>query len=300
MTRIASLVPSATETLFALGLGGSVVAVTHECDFPAQARERPQLTATVLGELTDAAEIDAAVRARVARGEPLYKLNEQALATAAPDVIVTQALCPVCAVSHEDVVSVASRLPGRPVVVATDPSTLGAVLDEIERVAAACDAERAGQELRQRLDRRLEAVSEAVDGKPRPRVAVLEWLDPVYAAGHWVPEMVEAAGGIDVLARPGEDSRVVTWDEVAAADPNVVVVGPCGLDAAAALAAARQHESSFAALNAGAIVAVDAAASFSRPGPRLVDGIETLAAILHPDAGVAARLEWAAVGVRPA
>jgi iron complex transport system substrate-binding protein len=292
MTRIASLVPSATETLFALGLGDAVVAVTHECNHPPAARGLTQLTATVIEPGLGEREIDDAVRERVERGEALYTLDEEALAASAPDVIVTQAVCPVCAVSHEDVVAVAARLPGSPAVVSTDPSTLADVLDEVERVGEACGATAAGRGLRRELEGRIETVGEAVSGLPRPRVAVLEWLDPVYAAGHWVPEMVAAAGAVDVLAKPGESSRVVTWEEVVKAAPEVVVVAPCGFDAASALEAARNHERELQALGAPT-VAVDAAASFSRPGPRLVDGIETLAAILHPGAGVAATLEWA-------
>ena len=291
MTRIASLVPSATEMLFALGLGDQVVAVTHECDYPSAAHGLPKLTATVLDSALNEAEIDAAVRERVERGEALYSLDQQRLASVAPEVIVTQAVCPVCAVSHDDVVAVAARLPGRPSVVSTDPSTLVDVLDEVERVAEACGYAAAGRTLRAGLEARIEAVEGAVSGRERPRVAVLEWLDPVYAAGHWVPEMVEAAGGVDVLAEPGQRSRVVQWEEVRAAAPDVVVVAPCGFNAAAALEASRAHESDLGALGATSIVAVDAAASFSRPGPRLVDGIETLATILHPNLSLPAPLE---------
>ena len=295
MTRIASLVPSATETLFALGLGDQVVAVTHECDYPAGARERPRLTASVLDPSLGPAEIDAAVADRVSRGEALYTLDEVRLAEAAPDVIITQAVCPVCAVSHDDVVAVAARLPGRPRVVATDPSNLDDVLDEVERIAAACGAAAAGPRLREQLNTRIGAVRAAVAGRPRSRVAVLEWLDPVYAAGHWVPEMVDLAGGIDVLARPRDRSKVISWDDLAGAAPEVVVVAPCGFDAGQAAASAAEHLAPLAAAGASKVAAVDAAASFSRPGPRLVDGIETLAAILHPQAGIAATLDWSAL-----
>lgn len=294
--RIASLVPSATEMAFALGLGEEVVAVTHECDHPPDARRRPRLTASVLEPGLDEVEIDAAVRERVERGEALYTLDAETLAAARPDVVLTQALCPVCAVSHDDVVAIAAELPGPPAVVSTNPSTLTEVLADAERIAAACERSVAGRELRSRLEARIERVRQAVAGRSRPRVAVLEWLDPVYAAGHWVPEMIEAAGGVDILAAPGDRSEVVDWADVAAARPDLILVAPCGLDAPAAAGAAERHLDSLGRLGAERIVATDAAASFSRPGPRLIDGIETVAAILHPGQLPPAPLDWLEVG----
>lgn len=285
--RIANLVPSATEMCFALGVGEEVVAVTHECDHPAEARALPQLTRTVLPPGLDAAGIDRAVRERTEAGEALYELDESRLAELAVDLIVTQAVCAVCAVSYDDVVTVAERLPGTPDVLSLDPSTLGDVLDDAVRLGEATGRPELGEDLRDRLRARIEAVSAAVAGLPRPRVAALEWLDPVYVAGHWVPEMIDAAGGIDALARAGEHSRVVTWEEVREAEPDVVVVMPCGLYCDEALAEAKLHIADLRALGADSIHAVDAAASFSRPGPRLADGVELLGAILHPEAGVA-------------
>ncbi len=285
--RIANLVPSATEMCFALGVGDQVVAVTHECDHPSEVLALPQLTRTVLPPDLDAAGIDRAVRQRTEAGEALYELDEARLAELEVDLIVTQAVCAVCAVSYDDVVTVAGRLPGRPEVLSLDPLTLDQVLEDAIRLGEAAGRPELGQRLRDRLDGRIEAVRAAVEGKPRPRVAALEWLDPVYAAGHWVPEMIEAAGGVDVLARPGERSRVVSWQEVRDAEPDLVVVMPCGLYCDEASAEARRHLDELAGLGAGSIHAVDAAASFSRPGPRLADGVELLAALLHPDAEVA-------------
>jgi iron complex transport system substrate-binding protein len=280
--RIASLVPSATEQLFALGLGDHVVAVTHECDYPPGVEQLPHLTRSVIPEGLPAAEIDAAVRERTSRGEALYELDEPTLEELDVDLIVTQAVCEVCAVSFDDVRAVAERLPTHPRVISLDPATLGVVLADVARLAEAADAEAAGTRLTEEAGARIEAVERAVAGAPRPRVAALEWLDPVYVGGHWVPQMIELAGGEDVLGLPGERSRTVEWDEVEAASPEVVVAMPCGYYAEQAAAEAVRHRERLAALGAR-VVAVDAAAYFSRPGPRLVDGVELLGHLLHPD-----------------
>jgi iron complex transport system substrate-binding protein len=280
--RIASLVPSATEALFALGLGDSVVAVTHECDHPPTAARLPRLTSSVIGEGLAPAEIDARVREVTARGESLYRLDGETLRELAPDLIVTQALCAVCAVSYDDVCTVAAELPGSPAVLSLDPETLDEVLEDLIRLADAAGEPERGRRLLAELRARLAAIDEAVAGAPRPRVAALEWLDPIYAGGHWVPEMVARAGGEDVLGRAGEKSKVVAWDAVAAAAPEVAVVMPCGLYVAEAAAQARAEGERLRSLGARRVVAVDAASSFSRPGPRLVDGVELLAHLLHP------------------
>ena len=282
--RIASLVPSATEALFALGLGESVVAVTHECDHPPAATALPRLTSSVLPDGLGPAEIDARVREVIGRGEALYRLDEERLAPLAPDLIVTQSLCAVCAVSLDDVRAVAERLPSRPRVISLDPETLGEVLEDLPRLAHAAGERVTGERLHRELSARLAAVSEATARRPRPRVAALEWLDPVYVGGHWVPEMIALAGGEDVLGESGGRSRVVGWDELAASYPDVVVVMPCGLYADEAAAQARAHAGRLGALGAERVFAVDAASSFSRPGPRLVDGVELLGHLLHPDA----------------
>ncbi len=299
--RIASLVPSATEALFAIGLGDSVVAVTHECDHPAAVARLPKLTSSVIEEGLPPAEIDARVREVTAAGESLYGLDEARLAEVEPDLIVTQALCAVCAVSFDDVRAVAARLPSSPAVISLDPETLDEVLDDLVRLADATGARGRGVRLRGELATRLDRVRAAVAGSSGPRVAALEWLDPVYAGGHWVPEMVALAGGEDVLGEPGRKSRVVGWDEVRTARPEMIVVMPCGLYADEAASQARAHADHLSSLGADQVIAVDAASSFSRPGPRLVDGVELLAHLLHPGAvgepaGIAYERLWQSAG----
>ncbi len=280
--RIASLVPSATEMLFALGLGDRVVAVTHECDYPPGAEQLPHLTRSVIPEGLDAAGIDAAVRERTSRGESLYELDEDVLTQLDVDLIVTQAVCEVCAVSFDDVRAVAERLPTEPEVISLDPSTLGEVLADVPRLAQAAGVPEAGDQLAAELGERLEAVEHAVEGASRPRVAALEWLDPLFVGGHWVPQMIELAGGEDVLGLPGEKSRTAEWGELEAAVPEIVVSMPCGYYAEQAAAETIRWRRHLAQLGAR-VYAVDAAAYFSRPGPRLVDGVELLGHLLHPE-----------------
>lgn len=281
--RIASLVPSATEMLFALGLGDQVVAVTHECDYPPEAAGKPHLTRSLVPAGLSAGEIDAAVRRLAGEGRHLYELDEPALAELEVNLIVTQAVCEVCAVSYDDVVAVAKRLPSRPRVVSLDPSNLAEVLADVPRLGEAAGVADRAARLRADLERRLETVRRAVEGADRPTVLALEWLDPPFIGGHWVPEMIEIAGGEDVLGVAGRKSRTAEWDEIAAAKPEVVVAMPCGWDARQARSEVEGHARDLAAVGADRIWAVDAAASFSRPGPRLVEGTELLAHLLHPD-----------------
>ena len=281
--RIASLVPSATEMLFALGLGGDVVAVTHECDHPPEARELPHLTSTVLPEGLSAGEIDAAVKSIVGEGKALYRLDAEKLAALAPDLIVTQAVCDVCAVSFEDVVEVAARLPGRPRVLQQDPSSLDEVLADLARLGEAAGIERRALELRGELEARLGTVRSAVAGARPVRAIALEWLDPPFVGGHWLPEMIGLAGGVDVAGPPGAKSPEVSWAQLTSLAPEVVVVMPCGMHAEASRAQAGEHWDRIERLGASRIFAVDAASTYSRPGPRLVDGVELLAHLLHPD-----------------
>jgi iron complex transport system substrate-binding protein len=281
--RIVSLVPSATEMLFALGVGDEVTAVTHECDHPAQARDLPRVTRDIIGPGLAPAEIDRAVRMLTEQGRSIYELDEAALARLQPDLIVTQALCAVCAVSYDDVRSIAERLDSQPQVVSLDPHTLGEVLGDVRTLAQATDAKDAGVELVQDAASRIDRVRLAVRAAQPVRVAALEWLDPVFVAGHWTPQLIEYAGGVDVLGLPGEHSEQRSWDEVRAAEPEVVVVMPCGYDAERALAEAESYADELASLGARRVVAVDAAAYFSRPGPRLIEGLELLGHVLHPD-----------------
>jgi iron complex transport system substrate-binding protein len=280
--RIASLVPSATEMLFALGLGEEVVGVTHECDFPPAAADLPHLTATVLPEGLSAGQIDTAVKEVVGEGRALYTLDEQRLAELAPDLIVTQAVCDVCAVSYDDVVDVAARLPGPPRVIQQNPSTLGEVLEDVTRLGEAAGIAERGREVRAELEDRLEAVRAAVVGADRPRVLALEWLDPPFIGGHWIPEMIEIAGGEDVAGRAGAKSTQVSWEALPELRPEVVVAMPCGWYVEESQAQAREHWGRIHALGAEQVFAVDAASTYSRPGPRLVDGVELLAHLLHP------------------
>jgi iron complex transport system substrate-binding protein len=280
--RIVSLVPHATELLFALGLGPEVVGVTHECDFPPGARALARVTRDVLpGELS-ASEIDAAVRERTLEGEAIYELDSTALAALAPDLIVTQALCPVCAVSYDEVAKVARTLPSEPRVIALDPKTLGETLGDVRTLAQATERRAQGIELVQQGAARIDRVRLAVRAQPRPRVVAIEWLDPVFVAGHWTPQLIELAGGEDVLGLPGEPSQTVSWEQLVAARAQIVVVMPCGYDERRAYAEAMTYARELARLGAELVVAVNASAYFSRPGPRLIDGLELLAHILHP------------------
>jgi iron complex transport system substrate-binding protein len=282
--RIVSLVPHATELLFALGLGGDVVAVTHECDHPTAALELPRVTRDRLPAGLGPGEIDAAVRERTQAGEAIYELDVELLHELAPDLIVTQALCPVCAVSFDDVEKLAAEMDPAPEVVALDPTTLGESMADIRTVARATGAHQAAVALVARQRARVDAVRAAVKGaRTRPRVAAIEWFDPVFVAGHWTPQLVELAGGEDVLGLAGEHSEQTTWEVVAAARPDVVVCMPCGYDAPRAHLEATLFAHELRRVGAGTVVAVDAAATFSRPGPRLVDGLELLAHVLHPE-----------------
>jgi iron complex transport system substrate-binding protein len=280
--RVASLVPSATEMLFALGLGGDVVGVTHECDYPPGARSLPQLTRTVLPSGLSAAQIDATVKAKLAEGLPLYELDEERLAEVAPDLIVTQAVCAVCAVSYAEVLEIAARLPSRPRVVQQDPSTLGEVLEDVIRLGEATGRIAQAHELRGELEGRLVAVRAAVSGAAPPRVIALDWLDPPFVGGHWIPEMISIAGGEDIAGPPGLKSAEVHWGELAGLNPDVVIAMPCGRYAGEARAEAMRHWRQIERLGAERVFAVDAASTLSRPGPRLVDGVELLGHLLHP------------------
>ncbi len=281
--RIVSLVPSATELLFALGLGSDLIAVTHECDYPPAAAELPKVTRDLLPAGLSAAEIDAAVRERTVAGESIYELDGDALHDLAPDLIVTQALCTVCAVSFDDVRALAEELDSRPQVISLDPHTVGEVLGDAGTIAQAADAKDAAVELVRAASTRIDGVRLAVRHTRRPRVVALEWLDPPFVAGHWTPQLIEYAGGEDVAGFAGERSEQRSWDELAAAAPDVVIVMPCGYGAEIAHREAEMHRDQLAGLGAGELVAVDAASYFSRPGPRIVDGLELLAHILHPE-----------------
>ncbi len=276
--RIVSLLPSTTEILFAIGAGDDVVGVTFECDHPVEARSRTIVSTSALPPGLSSAEIDAFVVAALHRGDDLYHLDEGALSGLDADLVVTQDLCAVCAVDVSVVDDALAHLGCTAEVLTIDPHDLAEVLESILVLGRATGHEPAAAALVADQRARLDAVTRRVAGRPRPRVMLLEWTDPPFAPGHWIPEMVTLAGGDPVLGRAGEKSRRVTWDEVHAADPEVVVVAPCGYDLAGAEALAVDVRSRFPGLP---VHAVDANASWARPGTRLIDGIEHLATLLH-------------------
>ena len=279
--RLVSLLPSATEIVYALGLDDQLVGVTFECDEPPRARREK---AVVVGgrdtrEMTPA-DIDSYVKEQLAVGADLYTLHADALAGLEPDLILTQDLCRVCALPSGQVSDALEYLGCRAEVVSLDPYTLDEVLDTIMEVGSRAGVPERAAAVVADLRQRLAAVTTAVAGRPRPRVAVVEWVDPPFTAGHWVPDLVTAAGGAPVAGRPGARSGQTTWDKFIAAEPDLVLVTPCGfhLDGAA-----DQARTAAEALPGVPIWALDGDALIVRPGPRLIDGVETIAGILHPD-----------------
>ena len=278
--RIVSLLPSTTEILFAIGAGDDVVGVTFECDFPDEARERRVVSTSAMPEGMAPAEIDAFVVEAMARGEDLYHLDEGALSGLDADLVVTQDLCAVCAVDVSVVDDALAHLGCTADVLTIDPHTLDEVLESILTLGRATGHLPEAELLVAEQRRRLDAVRRDTGGLPRPRVMFLEWTDPPFAPGHWIPEMIEIAGGEPLLATPGEKSRRVTWDQVREARPDAVVVAPCGFDRDGSRRLADDLVGS-GVLPAGVPVhAVDANASWARPGTRLPDGVEELARIL--------------------
>jgi iron complex transport system substrate-binding protein len=281
--RIVSLVPSATEIAFALGLGEQVVGVTFECDEPAHARAGREI---VVGGLDthglDPAAIDALVRTKVAAGEQLYALSLESFRRCDPTLVLTQDLCRVCALPAGDADAAVAHLGCSADIVTLDPHDLSGVLDTVLAVGQAAGVSERAEALVASLRERLDRVAQLVAHRPRPRVFVLEWTDPPFAAGHWVPELVTAAGGEPVLAHPGQRSVPTIWEAIAEARPEVILVAPCGFDLDGAAA---QAHGVMDRLPVGVPVwALDANGVVVRPGPRLVDGVETIAGILHPDA----------------
>ena len=284
--RVLSLLPAATDAVVALGLADRLVGVTHECD-ASGTEALPRVTASAVDPAGTAGAVDAAVRALAADGGAIFTLDEPRIAALRPDVILTQRLCDVCAVSETDVRALAARLGTVQVIVTLGATTLDAVWDDVRAIARALDAAEAGERLVAERTERLRAVHETLKAAraPRPRVAVIEWGDPVYAAGHWVPDMVRRAGGVDALAAPGEHSMTRTVERVFEADPEVVLVAPCGYDAARAEREARRllAGDAWAWARERRVWALDANRLVSRPGPLLADGVATMAAILAPD-----------------
>ena len=287
--RICSFLPSATEILYALGLGDSVVGVTFECDFPPEARTKRVVVRSRLTGSQDAAEIDREVGEFVARGESLYEIDQAGLRETAPELIITQELCHVCAATPGDLASAMALLPSPPQVLSLSPRMLAGVWNDIRNLGVATGRAERAEQLVQELDSRLAKVEEAVAASAiRPRVACLEWLNPPFVAGHWVPEMVARAGGIDALGEAGEPGYRTTWENILSVAPEVILMMPCGYHLDAVIAeleklALPKGWSGLPAVRDARVFAVDASSYFSRPGPRLAAGVEILASVLHPD-----------------
>ena len=288
--RICSLLPSATEIAFALGLGDAVVGVSHECDFPEAAKGRPAVVRSRIDSTTTSSkDIDRQVREQLTNAQSLYTLDIPRLEHLKPDLILTQELCQICAVDFREVEEASSSMVPRPQIVSLAPSSLADVLTDIRRVAQVTDSVAQGRALIASLQTRMDGIHRTVEGAAhRPRVACLEWLDPIFAGGHWVPEMVALAGGRDVLAQPGQPSAPVSWGEVVSQAPETLVLMPCGFDVDRTLEEIQLLRdlpgwANLPAVVNGRVFAVAANALFSRPGPRLIDGLELMAQLIHPE-----------------
>jgi iron complex transport system substrate-binding protein len=295
--RIVSLLPSATEIVFALGLGDDLVGVTHECDYPAEAIGKPVMTRSVHDlSATSSRDIHRLVDASVHGGSSLYALDEEALADARPDLIITQELCPVCAVNYREVNEVARAIDAEITVVSLEPTSIEGILNSISTVGAMTDAEDPAIDLVEHLRARLDAVERRVQsrrdgGQRSPRVVALEWLDPPFAVGHWVPEQIRRAGGWDLLGSDGERSRQTTWNAIGEVDPEMLLLMPCGFHLGQtvqewARIGRPPDYAELVAVRRDQVFALDGSAYFSRPGPRVIDGIELLAEIFDPAAFV--------------
>lgn len=284
--RIISLLPSATEIICILGLEDQLVGVTHECDYPEPVRRLPKVTRTLIPTEASSADIDRLVRERLQKQRALYTLDMLVLEELQPDLIVTQALCDVCAVAEEEVRAAACSLPAAPRVINLEPETLAGVFDCIEQVGAAAGVERTATDVVRALRARVDVVA-ARTGRlqHRPRVALLEWLDPPFSCGHWNPELVRLAGGIEVLGREGRRSRTLDWDEIRDSDPEIIVIACCGFSLERTLVDVEHLRrlpawTQLRAVRNDCVYAVDGSQYFSRPGPRLVDSLEILADII--------------------
>jgi iron complex transport system substrate-binding protein len=288
--RIVSLLPAATEILYAVGAGDSVVGVTHECDFPAEAAAKPALIRPRVDAAAHPAEVDRQVRELVGRRENIYALDADLLLRLEPDLIVTQDLCHVCALSPDDLAATLARFPAgrQPKVLSFTPRSLAEIWEGIRQIGEAADRESEGRALAEWLALEVGTVQQAVaETAFRPRVLCLEWFDPPYVAGHWVPEMVRLAGGVDILGQAGMPSLAVRWQDAISARPDIVILMSCGYDLERNINVWRSTEppprwSEVPAVKNGLVYAVDANAYFSRPGPRVSDGVALLATLLHP------------------
>jgi iron complex transport system substrate-binding protein len=303
--RIVSLLPSATEILFALGLDREVVGVSHECDFPPHARDRRVVIHSRIPPEAPPEEVDRLVREHVARGESVYSVDVAALQELAPDLIITQDLCHVCAASPDDLATALTSFEDRPEVLCLNPQDLGDVWRDILWVGEETCRPHAAEALLEEIGARLDRIERIVnESSERPRVAFLEWLQPFYVGGHWVPEMIELAGGIDVFGHPHTPSFRVTPDDIIAAAPDVILVSPCGYSAERARDEYRSmpqhsHWTLIPAVRRGQIYFLEANSYFSRPGPRLITGIEALVKVFHPAAALSREAEAAVIPTMP-
>ncbi len=286
--RIVSFLPSATEMACALGLGDRLMGITHECDYPPEVKDKRIVVRSFLPiETMTQAEIDAAVSARMRQGLSLYQVDEAAVREIAPDIILTQDLCQVCAPSGNEVSQLLKRLPNQPRILWQTPKTIGEIFDAVRELGDATGRRPLADTLVRDGRARLDALAAATAGLDRPRVFCMEWMDPIFCCGHWVPEMVRIAGGQDDLGREGADSVRVSWDEVRRAAPDIVIVMPCGFDLQKTIAesgrlTSYEGWSDLPAVRSGRVYAVDANSYFARPGPRVVEGTELLAHLIHP------------------
>jgi len=286
--RIVSLLPSATEMVAALGLSDELVGISHDCDYPSEIRARPVLSEAIVTTDLPSGLIETRIRGQVHKGKSVYHLDERQLAHLRPDLILTQELCSVCAPSYTLVQQAAKLLDAETKIVSLEPLGLFDILDNILLVGTLAGRTGQAEALVRDLRARIERVRSRAAGLSTPRVACIEWLDPLYVAGHWVPEMVEIAGGRDALGRPREPSFVITWEEFGAADPEAIIIMPCGFDVARTrqevhLLTRRPGWNSLQAVRNERIYLTDASAYFNRPGPRIATGLEILAQILHPE-----------------
>lgn len=286
--KIVSLLPSATEIVCALGLEKNLMAVTHECDYPPSVRGKPRITRSILPPDLSSAEIDAAVREQIGGSHSLYAIDQALLEAIGPDVILTQQLCDVCAVSYGDVLAAVCSLPGSPCLVNLEPTTLDDVWKDITRVGSVTGREAEAAHLTASLRARVAAVRErASHAETRPRTVLLEWLDPLFCGGHWDPELVEIAGGFDGLGRMHAPSRQIPWESVREFAPEVLVVAQCGFGTERTAQDMEQLETlpgyhDLPAARDGRVYLVNGSEYFSRPGPRLADSLEMMAAMIHP------------------
>lgn len=298
MPRIVSFLPAGTEIAYAIGASGQLVGRSHECDHPPEVLALPVVSRPALQlEGLSQAEVDRAVAERLGRGESLYEVDERLLRELRPDVILTQDLCQVCAPSGNELTRAVRELPTRPELIWLSPQDIAGIEENIRMVGAAAGRSAEAAELVGSIRDRIAAVRSAVSAAPRRRVVFLEWTDPPFCAGHWVPEMIHAAGGLDPLGRPGEDSRRITWEEIEAAAPEAILVAPCGYGLEAAL----EQAGGVRRVGGARVVALDANAYFARPGPRVAEGVELLAHVLHPErfAWPHAHRPWADVAPPP-